>query len=83
MMKKLTGILFMSLLAVSLSASSPKPKEARKPEISRELKQNMQQIKKHKLIRNQLRMQKQAYQKATRNFARNSAGLRLIKVSRR
>lgn len=83
-MKKLIGGLFMSLLALSLSASYPEPEMNRKPELNKELRQNMQKVKKQKQIRKQLSMQKHAYQKATRNFlGRNSAGLRLIKVSKR
>ncbi|MGD9993509.1 MAG: hypothetical protein AB7S69_09440 [Salinivirgaceae bacterium] len=81
-MKKLMGSLFISLLALNLSASDPEPGMNRKPELNKELRQNRQKIKKQKQIRKQLSMQKHAYQKATRNFARNSAGLRLIKVSR-
>ncbi|MGE4287215.1 MAG: hypothetical protein AB7E36_00900 [Salinivirgaceae bacterium] len=83
-MKKITGIFFMSLLAVSLFASSLKPNESRKPEISKELKQNMQQIKKQKQIRKHLSMQKHAYQKAARSFiGRNAAGLRMLKLNNR
>ncbi len=82
-MKKLMGSLFISLLALSLSASNPEPQTERKPEVSRELRQDMQKVKKQKQIRKQLSIQKRAYQKTTRNFARNSAGLHLIKASRR
>lgn len=82
-MKKLMVGLFMSLLALSLSALSPEPEMNRKPEVSKELRQNMQKVKKQKQIRKQLSMQKHAYQRATRQLiGHNAETMRLIKVSR-